>query len=146
MFQVLGSSVAALLHSAIHVSFMSGRLVNRLGLKKDVQADVSMPAPPLAPNGSGSAWLVEGRLGYVEVSLKGTKHVTQLFVARDLPADIILGVDFLRKTQMRLNFPESCVTFVSGGEELKLQFLSSKEVSDHQHEATSAARAYSSNF
>lgn len=79
--------------------------------------------------------------------------ITLFFPARDLPADIILGVDFLRKSQVRLNFPESCATLPSGGQVIKVPFLTSKELSDHQHNASSATngvqapnRAYSSNF
>ncbi|XP_047740486.1 uncharacterized protein LOC108679104 isoform X2 [Hyalella azteca] len=144
--EVYGTTVAALLHSAQHVSLVSARLVARLQIKKDVQSDMPVPPSPLAPNGSGSAWLIDGCLRYLEISLKGTKFVTQFFVARDLPADIILGVDFLRKTQMRLNFSESCAFFSSGGKDVKIPFLSSKEVSDHQHVASTAARAHSSNF
>lgn len=36
--------------------------------------------------GSGTPWLVEGKMRYVELSLRGSKHVTQLHVGQCLAA------------------------------------------------------------
>ncbi|XP_047492482.1 uncharacterized protein LOC125041512 isoform X1 [Penaeus chinensis] len=147
-----GLEVAALIHTACHVSFMSTSLVGELSMRQDIIPDTSVPPSPLS-SGTGVPWLVEGKLRYVELSLKGSKHVTQLHVARDLPSDLVLGVDFLKKAQVRVNFPENCIFLPNGGQETKVSFLSSKEMNQHQRRSNANAtttpaktRAYSSNY
>ncbi|XP_064092559.1 uncharacterized protein LOC135205655 isoform X2 [Macrobrachium nipponense] len=151
-YPVQGTEVAALIHTASHISLMSSNLVQELGVRQDVIPDNSMPPSPLS--GSGSSWLVEGKLRYVELSFNGSKHVTQLYIARDLPADLVLGVDFLKKAQIRVNFPENNITLNNGTQETKVFFLSNKEMNQHnQRRASNNAtnivnktRAYSSNY
>ncbi|XP_042878296.1 uncharacterized protein LOC122257205 [Penaeus japonicus] len=147
-----GMEVAALIHTACHVSFMSATLVGELSMRQDVIPDTSVPPSPLS-SGTGVPWLVEGKLRYVELSLKGSKHVTQLHVARDLPSDLVLGVDFLKKAQVRVNFPENCIFLPNGGQETKVSFLTNKEMNQHQRRSTNntnttpaKTRAYSSNY
>ncbi|XP_076065377.1 uncharacterized protein LOC143039363 isoform X2 [Oratosquilla oratoria] len=164
--EVQGREVVALLHTAVHVSYISTRLVAELGARQDVLSDAPIPPSPLllaaAATGpsvaSGSPWLVEGKLRYVEMVLKDTKHVAQLFVARDLPADLVLGVDFLKKAQVRIDFPNSCIMLpnvASSSQDIKLSFLSTKELNQHKKHtaattmtppAGTSTRAYSSNY
>ncbi|XP_076065380.1 uncharacterized protein LOC143039363 isoform X3 [Oratosquilla oratoria] len=164
--RVQGREVVALLHTAVHVSYISTRLVAELGARQDVLSDAPIPPSPLllaaAATGpsvaSGSPWLVEGKLRYVEMVLKDTKHVAQLFVARDLPADLVLGVDFLKKAQVRIDFPNSCIMLpnvASSSQDIKLSFLSTKELNQHKKHtaattmtppAGTSTRAYSSNY
>lgn len=150
--EVNGLEVAALIHTACHVSFISATLVGELSMRQDVIPDTSVPPSPLS-SGTGVPWLVEGKLRYVELSLRGSKHVTQLHVARDLPSDLVLGVDFLKKAQVRVNFPENCIFLPNGGQETKVSFLSNKEMNQHQRRSNANAtttpaktRAYSSNY
>lgn len=151
-YPVQGTEVAALVHTACHISLMSTSLVQELGVRQDVLPDTSVPPSPLN-TGNGSPWLVEGKLRYVELSLKGSKHVTQLHVARDLPADLVLGVDFLKKAQIRVSFPDSAITLPSGTQEVKVSFLTNREMTQHQRRSsntggasTNKTRAYSSNY
>ncbi|XP_045113355.1 uncharacterized protein LOC123505760 isoform X2 [Portunus trituberculatus] len=155
--EVEGTEVAALIHTASHISLISSGLVQELGAKQDVLPDTSVPPSPLAAC-SGTPWLVEGKMRYVELSLRGSKHVTQLHVARDLPTDLVLGVDFLRKARVHVSFPESAITLPSSGtQETKVAFLTNKEMTQHQKRTTNptatntttntgAARSYSSNY
>ncbi|KAK3868962.1 hypothetical protein Pcinc_025710 [Petrolisthes cinctipes] len=154
--EMLGREVAALVHTASHVSLVSSSLIHQLGSRNDVIPDTSLPPSPLN-TGGGSPWLVEGKIRYVELTINGSKHVTQLYVARDLPADIVLGVDFLKKAQVRVSFPENAITFPgsksSGKEEVKVAFLSTKEVTQYRQNNfppppanINNTRAYSSNY
>ncbi|XP_069960278.1 uncharacterized protein [Cherax quadricarinatus] len=147
--EVHGTEVAALIHTASHISLVSSTLVQDMGVRQDMLADTSVPPSPLTA-GTGSPWLVEGKLRYVELSIKGSKHVTQLHVARDLPADIVLGVDFLKKAQVRVSFPENAISLPLGKTEIKVAFLSNKEMNQHQRRntnpSTSKTRSYSSNY
>ncbi|XP_063863984.1 uncharacterized protein LOC135102631 isoform X2 [Scylla paramamosain] len=139
--EVEGTEVAALIHTASHISLISSALVQQLGVKQDVLPDTSVPPSPLAAC-SGTPWLVEGKMRYVELSLRGSKHVTQLHVARDLPTDLVLGVDFLRKARVHVSFPESAITLPSGGtQETKVAFLTTKEMTQHHRRTTNAAAA-----
>ena len=82
--------------------------------------------------------------------------IMNFFTARDLPAELILGVDVLKKAQIKINFQDSSISLPSGiGQtESKVSFLSSKELnkSSFQQDAPgmvpdySGGRAYSSNF
>ncbi|XP_068211155.1 uncharacterized protein [Palaemon carinicauda] len=150
--EVHGTEVAALIHTASHISLMTSSLVQELGVRQDVIPDNSVPPSPLS-GGSGASWLVEGKLRYVELSFNGSKHVTQLYIARDLPADLVLGVDFLKKAQIRVNFPENNITLNNGTQETKVFFLSNKEMNNHNQRRASnnttnvnKTRAYSSNY
>ncbi|XP_069170245.1 uncharacterized protein [Procambarus clarkii] len=149
--EVHGTEVAALIHTASHISLVSSTLVQDMGVRQDVLPDTSVPPSPLG-TGTASPWLVEGKLRYVELSIKGSKHVTQLHVARDLPADLVLGVDFLKKAQVRLSFPENAISLPHGKGEVKVAFLSSKEMNQHQRRPNNPStsinktRAYSSNY
>ncbi|CAL4128336.1 unnamed protein product, partial [Meganyctiphanes norvegica] len=151
--EVHGTEVAALIHTACHISLISTRLVVELGVRQDVLPDTSVPPNPLSSGGLASPWLVEGKLRYVELSLKGVKHVTQLHVARELPSDLVLGCDFLKKAQLKICFSENAVMLPSttGTSEVRLSFLTSKELTQHQNRTGTGgginnARAYSSNY
>ena len=79
---------------------------------------------------------------------------------RELPAEVILGVDFLKKSQVKINFQDSSASLPSStGEEIRLSFLTSKELSSHRQSTSLSensstnnsgnslsTRAYSSNF
>ncbi|XP_050722812.1 uncharacterized protein LOC127001738 [Eriocheir sinensis] len=156
--EVDGTEVAALIHTASHISLVSSALVQELGVRQDVLPDTSIPPSPLAAC-NGTHWLVEGKLRYVELSLRGAKHVTQLHVARDLPTDLVLGADFLKKARVQVSFPESAITLPSGTQETKVAFLTSKEMTQHNQRRpanastsstastiTGGGRSYSSNY
>ncbi|KAL7637460.1 UNVERIFIED_CONTAM: hypothetical protein RMT77_012188 [Armadillidium vulgare] len=148
--EIQGEEIPALVNTSSHISLISLRLVNLINLRKDIVADKTVPPSPLS-FGQKTPYLIEGKLRYVELNIKDAKHVTQLYVARDLPVDLVLGVDFLKKTQIRINFQESTVTVPSGAEEVKMPFLSIREL-DHKPPVildsldSSSNRAYSSNF
>ncbi|KAG7166041.1 hypothetical protein Hamer_G011978 [Homarus americanus] len=161
-YPIQGKEVAALIHTATHISLMSASLVHELGVRQEVLPDTSVPPSPLTAGQYCYLichFKVQGRRGWwrkAEICgtiLQGSKHVTQLHVARDLPADLVLGVDFLKKAQVQVSFPENAITLPSGNQETKVSFLTSKEMNQHQRRSSNAAntpsnktRAYSSNY
>lgn len=89
----------------------------------------------------------------VVVATYCTVQVPMSPTARDLPADLVLGVDFLKKAQIRVSFPDSAITLASGTQEVKVAFLTSREMTQHQRRpsntsgaSTNKTRAYSSNY
>ncbi|XP_037088192.1 uncharacterized protein LOC119108671 isoform X2 [Pollicipes pollicipes] len=116
-----GRRAYALLDTSNVYSTISRGLVSAFNMSRDVIQDRTTPPSPI----SGlERPIIHGKLKYMEVSLGKSQLNMQLFVVSDTTPELVLGVDFLKKTQTVINFSESCA--LVGGE--KVRFVSGQEL------------------
>ncbi|XP_037087871.1 uncharacterized protein LOC119108671 isoform X1 [Pollicipes pollicipes] len=119
--QCNGRRAYALLDTSNVYSTISRGLVSAFNMSRDVIQDRTTPPSPI----SGlERPIIHGKLKYMEVSLGKSQLNMQLFVVSDTTPELVLGVDFLKKTQTVINFSESCA--LVGGE--KVRFVSGQEL------------------
>lgn len=122
--QCNGVEAKALVNSASTISTVSKDFARRIKALSDVVSDVGNVSNPLRV----PMPYMEGRLQCVELIIGNFQQNLQLYVVTENPADISLGVDFLRKSHGIVNFQESCLV-LGGSRGHKVPFLTNSEIS-----------------